>query len=157
MSRLSSLSNIALTVCACSLLINISFANDSMTTQAIAKRIRPVGQVTLTNPAEKASTSGAADNVTSTTSSDQKGIGKPAKFIYQTYCAACHATGAAGAPKVGVVADWAARVKNGTKTLVKHSISGLKFMPPKGTCAKCSDQEIAATVDYMLSKLPKNK
>lgn len=70
--------------------------------------------------------------------------------IYNTYCMACHTTGAAGAPKIGEAADWEARTANGIDTVYSNAINGLGAMPPKGTCADCSDDEIKATVDYIL-------
>lgn len=72
--------------------------------------------------------------------------------IYNGKCMACHATGAAGAPKVGDTAAWAPRIGQGMETLVSHAINGLNAMPPKGTCGDCSDDEIASTVEFMVGK-----
>ncbi len=72
--------------------------------------------------------------------------------IYNGKCMACHATGAAGAPKVGDVAAWAPRISQGLETLVSHAIKGLNAMPPRGTCGACSDEEIGATVEYTVGK-----
>lgn len=77
---------------------------------------------------------------------------KSPEEIYNGTCSACHATGAAGAPKVGDAAAWAPRIAQGADTLHKHAIGGFNMMPPKGTCAACSDDEIIAVVDYMVSK-----
>ena len=77
---------------------------------------------------------------------------KSPEEIYNTTCMACHATGAAGAPKVGDKAAWAPRIAQGADTLHKHAIGGLNAMPAKGTCASCSDDEIIAVVDFMVSK-----
>ena len=77
---------------------------------------------------------------------------KSPEEIYNGSCMACHATGAAGAPKVGDAAAWAPRIAQGADTLHKHAIGGFNMMPPKGTCAACSDDEIMAVVDYMVSK-----
>jgi len=33
--------------------------------------------------------------------------------------------------------------------LLKHAIEGIRSMPPRGTCADCSDEEIAAAIKYM--------
>ena len=38
--------------------------------------------------------------------------------VYNVGCAACHATGAAGAPKTGDSGAWAARVEKGMEALV---------------------------------------
>lgn len=77
---------------------------------------------------------------------------KSPEEIYNSSCMACHATGAAGAPKVGDAAAWAPRIAQGADTLHKHAIGGFNMMPPKGTCAACSDDEIMAVVDFMVSK-----
>jgi cytochrome c5 len=72
--------------------------------------------------------------------------------IYTSNCSACHGTGAMGAPKFGDKASWAPHVAKGVATLYKHALSGFNAMPPRGMCTTCSDAEIKATVDYMLSK-----
>jgi cytochrome c5 len=73
--------------------------------------------------------------------------------VYNGACAACHATGAAGAPKTGDSGAWAARVEKGMETLVKNAINGYNAMPARGLCADCSDQEIADSVAYMVNAL----
>ena len=69
--------------------------------------------------------------------------------IYQTKCSACHATGAAGAPKFGDAAAWAARIEKGSEALYASALKGVNAMPPKGMCMECSNDEIRAAVDYM--------
>jgi len=71
--------------------------------------------------------------------------------IYNASCLACHNTGAAGAPKLGDVAAWVPRIGQGTETLYTHAIDGFKGMPAKGLCMTCSDEDIKATVDYMVT------
>ncbi|QGG79396.1 cytochrome c5 family protein [Litorivicinus lipolyticus] len=73
--------------------------------------------------------------------------------VYNAGCAACHASGAAGAPKTGDAAAWSARVDQGVDTLVSHAYNGYNAMPAKGLCADCSEDEIRNAVDYMLSQL----
>lgn len=77
---------------------------------------------------------------------------KSPEELYNGSCAACHATGAAGAPKVGDAAAWAPRIAKGADTLHQHAINGFNMMPPRGTCAACSDDDIMAIVDYMISQ-----
>ena len=76
------------------------------------------------------------------------------KTVFDTTCKMCHATGLAGAPKLGDKADWGARSKQGINTLVQHAINGFKgakgFMPPKGGNPALSDADIKAAVQYML-------
>lgn len=71
--------------------------------------------------------------------------------IYTASCAMCHGTGVAGAPKLGVAGDWAPRLEQGLEVLYTHAIEGFNGMPPKGMCMACSDDELNATVDYMLN------
>lgn len=75
--------------------------------------------------------------------------------VYNSGCGACHATGVAGAPKVGDKAAWAARVTQDKETLYGHAINGYQgeagVMPPKGGFMNLSDDDVKTAVDYMLS------
>jgi cytochrome c5 len=75
------------------------------------------------------------------------------KQIVQSSCFACHGTGAAGAPKIGDKAAWAPRIAQGRETLLTHSIQGLRAMPPRGACMTCSDDDLKAAIDYMISQI----
>jgi cytochrome c5 len=68
---------------------------------------------------------------------------------YNKSCAACHASGAAGAPKTGDVAAWAPRMEKGMDVLVASVGNGLNAMPPKGMCYDCSDAEYQALIEHM--------
>jgi len=68
--------------------------------------------------------------------------------VYSTTCIACHGSGALGAP-VKRHADWKPRLAQGMETLHKHAIEGIRSMPPKGTCADCSDDEILSAIKFM--------
>ncbi|MEE9926808.1 MAG: c-type cytochrome [Microvirgula aerodenitrificans] len=61
---------------------------------------------------------------------------------------ACHASGAAGAPKFGDKAAWAPRLKAGMDEVVQIATKGLNAMPPKGGFTG-SDDEFRAAVQYM--------
>ena len=83
--------------------------------------------------------------------------GKGAELFKKT-CAMCHQTGVAGAPKLGDKADWGPRIAQGQDTLYKHAIEGYTgpdggVMPPKGGNAALSEEQIHATVDWMLANL----
>jgi c(7)-type cytochrome triheme protein len=74
------------------------------------------------------------------------------KAIYESTCAACHATGVIGAPKFGDAAQWQERLKKGRDALYKSALNGTpKGMPPKGGKAELTDTQIKATVDYLIS------
>ena len=70
--------------------------------------------------------------------------------VYNTTCAACHATGVASAPRYGNKADWAARVKLGKDALRASAIKGKGAMPPRGGNDKLSESEVRNAVDHML-------
>ncbi|KZZ47070.1 cytochrome C [Oleiphilus sp. HI0118] len=70
--------------------------------------------------------------------------------LYNGVCAGCHTTGALGAPKLGDVADWTARMDKGLDQVIANAINGINAMPAKGTCATCSDDDIANAVKYMV-------
>lgn len=71
------------------------------------------------------------------------------KGVYASSCAACHATGAAGAPKAGDKAAWAPRIKTGKDALYASALKGKGAMPAKGGNAGLSDAEVKAAVDYL--------
>ena len=75
---------------------------------------------------------------------------KSAEEVYNGGCNACHATGAAGAPKFGDAGAWDARIAKGMDALYSNAINGFNGMPPKGLCMSCSDDELKAAVDYMV-------
>lgn len=77
---------------------------------------------------------------------------KKGEEIYVQACAACHATGVAGAPKVGDKAAWAPHIKHGFDHMVDIVIHGKGAMPPRGGQAGLSDDDIRAAVKYMLEK-----
>lgn len=75
------------------------------------------------------------------------------KTIYGQTCAACHATGLAGAPKLGDKAAWDARLPAGKRALVAAVVKGKGGMPPKAGNASLSDEDIRAALDYMLTQI----
>lgn len=74
------------------------------------------------------------------------------KAIYSANCAACHATGAAGAPKLGDASAWAPRIKTGTAALYASAAKGKGVMPARGGNANLSDAELDAAVNYLISQ-----
>ncbi len=68
--------------------------------------------------------------------------------VFKGQCAACHATGAAGAPKFGDVAAWAPRIQQGFEALVHSALKGKGAMAPQGG-GDFDDTEIARGVAYM--------
>lgn len=107
---------------------------EAMTPEAIAERLRPVGSVVVVAQATGPRTlqSGEA--------------------VYKLACAACHTTGAAGAPKLGDAGAWAPRLKQGYETLVKHSVEGFKGMPAKGGNPDLDPIEVARAMVFMANQ-----
>ena len=109
--------------------------------KAIEERVKPVGSVCL----EGDSSCGGA--VAAASSGPRSG-----EDVYNGSCMACHGTGAGGAPKTGDAAAWKPRIAQGADTLHKHAIGGFNAMPAKGLCMTCSDDEVAAAVDFIVAK-----
>lgn len=74
------------------------------------------------------------------------------KLVYEQNCAACHASGTAGAPKTGDQEAWSAHIHTGMDHMVKSVINGKGAMPARGGNAKLSDDEIEAAVNYMVEE-----
>lgn len=109
--------------------------------EAIQQRIAPVGDICLAG--DDACAAAAAPVAAG-------GGARDGEEVYQAVCFGCHGTGAAGAPKLGDAGDWATRLEKGVDTLVQNAINGINLMPPKGTCAACSDEEIESAVIHIL-------
>ncbi|MGZ8272753.1 MAG: c-type cytochrome [Burkholderiaceae bacterium] len=107
--------------------------SDAMTPEAITDRLKPVGVVALQQ-------AGGPRTLQS------------GEAVYQAACAACHTTGAAGAPKLGDAAAWSARFKQGFDTLVTHAVTGFKAMPAKGGNPDLDPIEVARAVAFIGNK-----
>lgn len=88
---------------------------------------------------------------------DQAQTGEPhGQTIYRRVCFACHDTGVAGAPKLGDTGLWAPRMKKGYEALMESVLNGYQgkagYMPPRGGCADCSDEDLAAGLRYILEQ-----
>jgi cytochrome c5 len=105
---------------------------DALAPEAVATRIQPIGAVTLKE---------ANANVAPRTGEQ----------VFQAQCSACHATGAAGAPKFGDEAAWGPRVKQGFEALLNSALKGKNAMPPQGG-GDFSDYEVGRAVVYMANK-----
>ena len=79
-------------------------------------------------------------------------VNTPTK-TYDKYCSICHKHGLAGAPKFADKAAWSERLAKGKDELLKNLITGTsKGLPPKGLCMECSDEELMATIEYMIKE-----
>lgn len=106
--------------------------SNAQSPEAIAERLTPV--------ADEGFTLAAAGGARELKSGEQ---------VYTAACAACHNSGAAGAPKMGDAGAWGARIGQGYDTLVSHAINGIRGMPAKGGNPDLADVEVARAVVHM--------
>jgi cytochrome c5 len=103
---------------------------DAYSEKAIAQRIAPVAKLDFKDP-------------------NAVKVLKTGEQVYQAACTACHAAGAAGAPKSGDAAAWAPRIKLGLDALTKSVINGKGAMPVRAGNPDLDDIEIARAVVFM--------
>lgn len=131
---------LSMAVIAIGLMASVAVFSASDLADAMKKRLQPAGELCM----EGSDCAAAPIAVAS-------GEPRSGEAVYNTKCFTCHATGAAGAPKLGAVADWAPRIANGIDSLYANALNGLGGMPAKGLCMDCSDDEINAAVDHMVA------
>lgn len=141
------------------------------TDEAIAERLKPVGNLCImgedcTKPGKKkkapvaqAQSEPAAEQpkaeaevaAAPAAAAPAASAARSGEQVYQAACIACHASGVAGAPLTGDKAAWQARydAEGGLAGLLAISKAGKGAMPPMGTCANCSDDELNAAIEFM--------
>lgn len=118
--------------------VKVGAGSDALTPEAIAERIAPIGRV-VTEP-EAGAVATAATVV--------KAALRSGPEVYSAACAACHAAGVLGAPKMGDAAGWKPRLSAGLDALVNASLKGKGAMPAQGGGAY-SDEEIKKAVIHL--------
>ncbi len=113
---------------------NVAPDDNSRKQAAILERIKPVARVSFEQPKPAIAVQLSADQ------------------IYNKVCAACHATGTLGAPKVDSKDQWEPRLAQGLDTLVSHSVSGIRAMPAKGGDPSLTEANLKDAIIYMLEK-----
>ncbi len=116
-----------------------------MSPAAVAERIAPVAKLNTGEPIQAAAPAEPAPAASATGT-------RSGEAVYNSACLACHATGAAGAPKLGDTAAWAPRIEKGIDALMNSALNGLNAMPPRGTCGSCSDDELKNAIEFMVSQ-----
>lgn len=119
---------------------------------AVAERIRPVGQVYMPGEAHDE----PARSIVAAPEPEPVAAALSGPQVYNSACIACHAAGVGGAPIVGDVAAWSARIAQGMDVVTQHAIDGytgeVGYMPAKGGRTDLSDEEVTAAVDYMAAE-----
>ncbi|HXZ09124.1 MAG TPA: c-type cytochrome [Paraburkholderia sp.] len=112
---------------------------DGLTDAAVAQRIAPLAQVEIRD-------------------ANAPRVYKTGEEVYKAVCSACHAAGAAGAPKFTNTADWAPRIAEGFDTLWHNALTGKGAMPARGGTSPdyYSDYEIGRAVVYMANNAGAN-
>ena len=100
-----------------------------MNAEAVAHRIQPIGTIEVRDASASAAVRSGED-------------------VYKAQCAACHATGAAGAPKFADTGAWGPRLAAGYDGLLNSALKGKGAMAPQGG-GDFSDYEIGRAVVYM--------
>src|SRR5512141_509979 len=113
--------------------IDASKNNPSLTDEAIAARLKPVGQVEVVDP-------------------NAPKIEKTGKEVVEAVCGACHLSGALNAPKIGDKAAWGKRIGEGLQRLTEVAIKGERQMPARGGNPDLSDLEIGRAIAYMANQ-----
>jgi cytochrome c5 len=106
--------------------------SDGLGPEATARRIQPVGTIELRDAAAPA-------------------VLRAGDQVYKAQCAACHDSGAAGAPKLGDNGAWAARLGSGYEALLTSALKGKGAMAAQGG-GEFSDFEIGRAVVYMANQ-----
>jgi len=134
--------------------ISVGKNDPAMSDEAVAKRLKPVGELVLAGSPQAATATAAANAAAAPVAAAPAATGgaNSAKSIYDTTCFACHGTGAAGAPKLGDKQAWAPRIKAGNATLYNSALKGKNAMPVKGGNPGLADADVRAVVDYMVSQ-----
>ena len=124
---------------------------------ATLSRIQPAGAVF-------AGATGAAAQAAAASAAAEAAKGQVAydgtldgAVIFGNLCTGCHTAGVANAPKLEKAA-WTARIAQGVEVLHTHAIDGYTgpgggVMPARGGNPSLSDEQVKATVDWMLTQL----
>jgi cytochrome c5 len=108
-----------------------------MSDEAVAKRLKPVGDVVITDASAPKSE-------------------KTGQQVVEAVCSACHATGALNAPKIGDKEGWGKLIKEGQEKITQDALKGIRQMPARGGNPDLSDTEFARAVVYMANQAGAN-
>lgn len=123
---------------------------------AVDMRITPPGGVYAGESGQMAKAAAEAAALAAARSQVAYGGTLDGQVIYDSLCKTCHATGAGGAPTM-TRADWGGRLGQGSEVLIRHAIEGYQgqrgIMPPRGGNPSLTDEQVAASVEWMITQL----
>jgi len=106
--------------------------SDGLGAEGVAQRLERVGRVELKDASAPA-------------------VIRTGEEVYKAACTACHAAGAAGAPKTGDAGAWGPRLTQGYEALLTSALKGKGAMPAQGG-GDYSDYEIGRAVVYLANQ-----
>lgn len=116
--------------------------------EEVAARLKPVGEVCIEGQecAAVTTTAAAGDG-----DAAPAAAGRSGEEVVAQSCSACHATGLLDAPMTGDKEAWSVRfdAEGGMDGLLAVAKGGKGAMPPMGTCAACTDEELVDAIKYM--------
>ena len=119
-------------------------------------RIAPAGAVYAGSTGAAAQAAANAAAAAQAASQVAYGGTTDGSVIYGQLCTGCHTSGAGGAPTL-TAAGMGARAGKGKDTLYSNAINGFTgsagVMPAKGGNPALTDEQVKATVDWMLANL----
>lgn len=80
---------------------------------------------------------------------DESPLGDRQARLFQQACAHCHLRPGLGVPVVGDEADWNERRAQGFEALLANTVVGVRDMPPLGTCASCTEEDLRRLVAFL--------
>lgn len=110
----------------------LAAGTDALGAEAVAQRLQRVGKIEVRDASAPA-------------------VLRTGEQVYQAACTACHAAGAAGAPKTGDAGAWAPRLKTGYEALLGSALKGKGAMAAQGG-GEYSDLEVARAVVFLANK-----
>ena len=150
---------ITIALIALGIYINSTLAPEPNPAAAVATqaRIQPVGAVFAGATGAAAQAAAAAAAAEAAKGQVAYGGTLDGSLIFANLCTGCHTAGVNKAPRLEKAA-WAARIAQGVETLHAHAINGYNgpdggVMPARGGNPALTDEQVKATVDWMLTQL----
>ena len=106
--------------------------SDGLQAEAVAKRLQRVGSVEIRDASAPA-------------------VLRTGEQVYAAQCSACHAAGAAGAPKLSDTVSWAPRIQTGYDSMLNSALKGKGAMGAQGG-GDFSNHEIGRAVVYLVNQ-----
>ena len=114
--------------------------------RAISERLRSPGRVCLEGDED------CGEERLAVAEEEEDTGPRPGPQIYSQACAACHDTGAAGAPRTGDLDDWSDRFDKGLDQMVQSTVDGLGAMPPMGGCGDCDEDDLKRAIEHIMEQ-----